>query len=234
VVVVGLRNLDLLPTTFFSFYAIQIGSAVEMVLLSFALAERINDLQREKDARREAITTRQELVAALQRSEVDLERRVAARTGELEALNAKLRENERQLQALAHTDALTGLANRLLLDARLEQSMQHARRSHGQVALLMVDLDHFKAINDSRGHAIGDEVLRAIAERLRAAVREVDTVARIGGDEFVVVLSSSAAPPMPNAWRKSWSPAFANRCGCWACPSSAAPALAWPCSAAAS
>jgi hypothetical protein len=125
VVVVGLRNLDLLPTTFLSFYAIQIGSAVEMVLLSFALAERINDLQREKDiARGEAITTRQELVAALQRSEVDLERRVAARTGELESLNAKLRENERQLQALAHTDALTGLANRLLLDARLDQSMQ--------------------------------------------------------------------------------------------------------------
>lgn len=191
VVVVGLRNLDLLPTTFLSFYAIQIGSAVEMVLLSFALAERINDLQREKDiARGEAITTRQELVAALQRSEVDLERRVAARTGELESLNAKLRENERQLQALAHTDALTGLANRLLLDARLDQSMQQARRSRGQVALLLIDLDHFKAINDSRGHAIGDEVLRTIAERLRAAVREVDTVARIGGDEFVVVLSS--------------------------------------------
>ena len=191
VVVVGVRNLNLLPTTFLSFYAIQIGSAVEMVLLSFALAERINDLQREKDvARSEAVTTRQELVATLERSEIDLERRVTARTGELEALNARLRENERQLQALAHTDPLTGLANRLLLDARLEQSMQHARRSHGQIALLLVDLDHFKAINDSRGHAIGDEVLRATADRLRAAVREVDTVARVGGDEFVVVLTA--------------------------------------------
>ena len=191
VVVVGLRNLNLLPTTFFSFYAIQIGSAVEMILLSFALAERINDLQREKDAAQgEALVTKQELVATLQRSETDLERRVIARTGELETLNARLRENERQLQALAHTDPLTGLANRLLLDARLEQSMQHARRSHGQIALLMVDLDHFKAINDSRGHAIGDEVLRATADRLRAAVREVDTVARVGGDEFVVVLTA--------------------------------------------
>ncbi len=191
VVVVGLRNLNLLPTTFFSFYAIQIGSAIEMVLLSFALAERINDLQRDKDAAQgEALSTRQELIATLQRSEIDLERRVAARTGELEALNARLRENERQLQALAHTDPLTGLANRLLLDARLEQSMQHARRSHGQIALLMVDLDEFKSINDSRGHAIGDEVLRATAERLRAAVREVDTVARVGGDEFVVVLTA--------------------------------------------
>ena len=191
VAVVGLRNLNLLPTTFISFYAIQIGSAVEMVLLSFALAERINDLQREKDAARgEAVATRQQLVASLQRSELDLERRVAARTGELEALNARLRENERQLQALAHTDPLTGLANRLLLDARLEQSMQHARRSHGQIALLLIDLDHFKSVNDSHGHAIGDEVLRAAAERLRTAVREVDTVARIGGDEFVVVLTA--------------------------------------------
>ena len=191
VVVVGLRNLNLLPTTFLSFYAIQIGSAVEMVLLSFALAERINDLQREKDAAQgEAVATRQQLVATLQHSELDLERRVAARTGELETLNARLRENERQLQALAHTDPLTGLANRLLHDARLDQSMQHARRSRGQIALLLIDLDHFKAINDSHGHAIGDEVLRATAERLRAAVREVDTVARIGGDEFVVVLTA--------------------------------------------
>ena len=191
VVVVGLRNLNLLPTTFISFYAIQIGSAVEMVLLSFALAERINDLQREKDvAQGEAMATRQQLVATLEHSELDLERRVAARTGELEALNARLRESERQLQALAHTDPLTGLANRLLLDARLDQSMQHARRSHGQIALLLIDLDHFKAINDKHGHPIGDEVLRATAERLRTAVREVDTVARIGGDEFVVVLTA--------------------------------------------
>lgn len=191
VVVVGLRNLNLLPTTFLSFYAIQIGSALEMVLLSFALAERINDLQREKDAAQgEALTTRQELVATLQHSELDLERRVSARTSELESLNARLRENERQLQALAHTDSLTGLANRLLLDARLEQSMQHARRNHGRIALLLVDLDHFKVINDTHGHAIGDEVLRATADRLRAAVREVDTVARIGGDEFVVVLTA--------------------------------------------
>ncbi len=191
VLVVGLRNLNLLPTNFFSFYAIQIGSAVEMVLLSFALAERITVLQREKNAAQgEASATRQQLKTTLQHAELDLERRVAARTSELEALNARLRENERQLQALAHTDPLTGLANRLLLDARLDQSMQHARRSHGQIALLLVDLDHFKAINDSHGHAIGDEVLRAVAARLRAAVREVDTVARIGGDEFVVVLTA--------------------------------------------
>ena len=93
------------------------------------------------------------------------------------------------MQTLAHTDTLTGLANRLLFDARLQQSMQHARRNHGRIALLLVDLDHFKAVNDSYGHAIGDEVLRAAADRFRATVREVDTVARLGGDEFAIVLT---------------------------------------------
>lgn len=191
VAVVALRNLNLLPTTFFSFYAMQMGSALEMLLLSFALADRINGLRREKDAaQNEALATKQQLVGALQRSEASLERRVAERTAELEETNARLRENERQLQALAHTDTLTGLANRLLFDARLEQSMQQARRSHGQIALLLVDLDHFKPINDRYGHAIGDEVLRCAAERFHAAVREVDTVARLGGDEFAIVLAA--------------------------------------------
>ncbi len=190
VAVVGLRNLNLLPTNFFSFYALQIGSALEMLLLSFALADRINGLRHEKDAAQsEALATKQQLVGALQRSEASLERRVTERTGELEAANAQLRENERQLQALAHTDTLTGLANRLLFDARLQQSMQLARRSHGQIAVLLVDLDHFKAVNDSYGHAIGDEVLRSMADRFRATVREVDTVARLGGDEFAIVLT---------------------------------------------
>lgn len=189
VAIVGLRNLDLLPTTFISFYAMQIGSALEMLLLSFALADRINGLRHEKDAAQgEALAAKQQLVGVLQRSEANLERRVAERTEELEVANARLRESERQLQALAHTDTLTGLANRLLLDARLLQSMQQARRSHGLIAVLLIDLDRFKAINDGYGHAIGDEVLRQVAEKLRVAVREVDTVARLGGDEFVVVL----------------------------------------------
>ena len=190
VAVVGLRNLALLPTNFLSLYALQIGSALEMLLLSFALADRINGLQREKDlAQNEALATKQQLAAALQRSQASLERRVAERTEELEAANARLRENERQLQALAHTDALTGLANRLLFDARLQQSMQHARRNRGRIALLLGDLDHFKAINDNYGHAIGDEVLRVAAGRLRATVREVDTVARLGDDVFAIVLT---------------------------------------------
>ena len=190
VAIASLNYLNLLPTTFLSFYAIQIGSALEMLLLSFALADRINGLRRDKDAAQgEALAAKQQLVRALQRSEASLERRVAQRTEELEMVNAHLRENERQLRMLAHTDTLTGLANRLLFDARLQQSMQQARRSRGRIALLLVDLDHFKAINDGYGRAIGDEVLRCSADRLRATVREVDTVARLGGDEFAIVLT---------------------------------------------
>ena len=76
-----------------------------------------------------------------------------------------------------------------MFDARLEQSLQLARRSRGQIALLLIDLDNFKTINDGYGHAIGDEVLRCTAQRFRVALREVDTVARLGGDEFVIVLT---------------------------------------------
>lgn len=191
VIVVGLRNLNLLPTTFLSFHAILIGSALEMILLSFALAERINDLQREKEAADdEALVTRRALQEALNDADAQLERRVTERTGELEALNAELRERQRELQAMTHVDLLTGLANRLLLEARLDQSMQQVRRGSGAIALLLLDLDGFRAINDGHGSAIGDEVLRAVSERLRQSVREVDTVARIGGDEFAVVLAS--------------------------------------------
>lgn len=190
VALAGLNYLNLLPTAFLGFHAISIGSALAMLLLSFALADRINSLRREKDAAQgEALAAKQQLVRTLQRSEANLEQRVAQRTEELELANAHLRESERQLQALAHTDTLTGLANRLLFDARLQQSLQQARRSRGQIALLLVDIDRFKSINHAYGRAIGDEVLRCTSDRFRATVREVDTVARLGGDEFAIVLT---------------------------------------------
>lgn len=99
-----------------------------------------------------------------------------------------LKQSEEKLDYLAHHDPLTGLSNRLLLQIRMSHSLERARREQTQVALLFLDLDGFKEINDSLGHAIGDELLKKVGEQLCSRVREEDTIARIGGDEFVVVM----------------------------------------------
>ncbi len=96
---------------------------------------------------------------------------------------------ERQIEHLAHHDSLTGLLNRFSLLERLEQSINTARRGGGLVALLYMDLDNFKNINDSLGHLIGDELLKLVATRLTSTIRRSDIASRIGGDEFVVILT---------------------------------------------
>ncbi|MDF9777324.1 sensor domain-containing protein [Pseudomonas baetica] len=98
-----------------------------------------------------------------------------------------------RLQYMAQYDQLTQLPNRELLRDRLKASLQVAREDGGRMALLYVDLDRFKQINDTHGHAVGDMLLQAVANRLKGCVRETDTVARIGGDEFVVLLHSIRA-----------------------------------------
>ncbi|MEW6646324.1 MAG: EAL domain-containing protein [Pseudomonadota bacterium] len=106
----------------------------------------------------------------------------------------ELKESEERIRHLAYYDALTGLPNRRLLEDRLRVALAHAHRNHRQLALLFIDLDRFKRINDSLGHEVGDQLLIAIAQRLRDSVREDDTVARMGGDEFIAVLSDIETP----------------------------------------
>jgi diguanylate cyclase (GGDEF)-like protein len=110
-----------------------------------------------------------------------LERDVTDRTKGLEAAN-------RQLRHLASHDVLTGLPNRLLLDDRITQAIAQADRQSHEFAVLVIDLDRFKVINDSLGHRAGDDLLREVAQRLKSAVRAIDTTARLGGDEFVLLL----------------------------------------------
>jgi diguanylate cyclase (GGDEF)-like protein len=100
----------------------------------------------------------------------------------------KRQQAESRITHLAHHDPLTDLPNRILLEDRIGQAIAHAQRVRQLAAVVFIDLDKFKHINDSLGHAIGDQVLQEAAERLRHCVREEDTVARLGGDEFVVCL----------------------------------------------
>jgi len=131
----------------------------------------------------------------LMNNQAQLEQTVDLRTRELSSINEALvneinerRRIESNLKHIAHHDSLTNLPNRLLLDARLTHTLERAKRNHRQVAVLFIDLDHFKTINDSLGHDIGDKLLVSISNRLRHCIREDDTVARLGGDEFIMII----------------------------------------------
>ncbi len=102
--------------------------------------------------------------------------------------NSERKTFEERLDRLAHYDGLTGLPNRGLLVERLEQAVERAHRASTKVAMLFIDMDHFKEVNDVFGHAAGDALLVEVARRMKACVRAVDTIARVGGDEFVALI----------------------------------------------
>jgi diguanylate cyclase (GGDEF)-like protein len=176
VVVYAAVSLGVLPKTPFTEYSMQLGSAAEMILLSFALAYRINVLKAENERIQDD-------------ARGHLEARVRARTAELDATLQRLEDANKRLQDFSRRDGLTGVYNRRHLDDAVVALLQHARERSEPLSLLMIDVDHFKKINDDHGHVAGDDCLRAIAQGLDKLARGAGgTLARYGGEEFALLL----------------------------------------------
>ena len=132
-------------------------------------------------------------VSAVYRPHLDANGKIVGVIGLIRDITER-KTAEQQIEYQAYHDALTGLANRRLFQEHLSLALALAQRRHSFVAVLFLDLDHFKVINDSLGHSVGDALLKQVAKRLRHAVREGDTVARVGGDEFTIVLQEIGRP----------------------------------------
>ena len=186
------KNLGWLPSNIYTRYSFEIGSALGMLLLSLSLAERIKFFQQENDnSRQEAFQSHNKLIHVLRNSEQELNHRVKERTEALAKANNELQNQEEKLQRLAHFDPLTGLANRFLVTQELTLLLARCKREQSKLAVLFLDLDGFKQINDQYGHQAGDELLVATADKLRYILRDSDVIGRFGGDEFIVIIDTS-------------------------------------------
>jgi diguanylate cyclase len=201
---ITLNKLDIIPRNEITEYLLPIGSVFECVLLSLALGERINQERRQKrtallhamsldrqeaeahaEAMQHAEVARkaQEITLRMrQDSNATLEKKVEERSRELADINQRLEE-------LTRLDPLTGVRNRRFLHQRLRDEFQRAGRAGQSLAVLMVDVDHFKQVNDRYGHLVGDDALKAVANCLSCGVEGPGAiVTRFGGEEFCVLL----------------------------------------------
>ena len=180
-VALPLSSFGLLPRTLLTEYGLQFGSAAEMVLLSFSLAYRITLLRNER-------------IAVERDARETLEQRVRERTQALSETAERLGQANQRLAAASLRGGLTGVFNRRYLDQSLPSRFADCVARQLPITVLMIDIDHFKAVNDQYGHAAGDDCLREVAGRLLAAVRnEEDFVARYGGEEFAIVMPGADA-----------------------------------------
>lgn len=189
-----LRESDALGSTILRLVlAFSVVSVLLAALLARALTRPLNQMVNAVD--RFAVEhvqmampiTRRDEIGLLARSFEDMQRQIKSQMNTLQ-------DKQRELDHLASHDILTGLPNRRMFLDRLEHAIARAHRSGQSTAVLFIDLDKFKEINDSLGHAAGDVVLRTAADRMLSAVRKIDTVARIGGDEFVILLDGAGDP----------------------------------------
>ncbi len=167
-----------------------VGVAIAMVLLGFIVAWLLRPLLRAAE-QADKMTRGDAPLAPLRVVRND---EIGHLTTAFNRLLAKLADNQTELVRLAHHDALTGLPNRKLFADRLQQALARTQRRKNRAALLYLDLDGFKRINDTRGHEAGDAVLKETAQRLLGVVRKTDTLARMGGDEFVLLAADLEEP----------------------------------------
>lgn len=179
----SLKSWGLAPSNLFTEHGWQMGAAIEAIFLSLAIADRINTESRQRiRLQYEAQQAQARALEIQRRANETLEQTVRARTEELRKANHKL-------QQLSDTDQLTNISNRRSLDRYLQHTFGRAAVDGKSVAVLMIDVDHFKPINDTHGHQAGDDCLRVVAARIQASSRwPADMVARYGGEEFCVVL----------------------------------------------
>ncbi len=178
-----LTALNAISNSFILLHGIEIGALIEVLFLSLALVEKVDQANQQRD---EALSN---LLQIQKQTNNQLETRVKDRTFELEKMMNKLKKANKQLKEISFIDGLTELFNRNYFDGVFEAQWKNSQRSKSSIALLFLDIDHFKRLNDIFGHQVGDECLKLISVTIRSqVVRETDVVARYGGEEFIVLL----------------------------------------------
>lgn len=180
---------DWFPIAFASPTILQVATVAATLLIACALILRsVESDTPASHAMQRTLSEHTHLIEALRESEESMAARLAERSAALEQANLQLKQSRDAAEHATHHDALTGLVNRMLLEDRATHGMVRAMRHNTRLALLLVNLVQFKDINQRFGHACGDQLLREVGQRLQTAVRAQDTVARIGGDEFAIIL----------------------------------------------
>ncbi|MES2583214.1 MAG: 7TM diverse intracellular signaling domain-containing protein [Pseudomonadota bacterium] len=198
IAVLNATKFGWIPINLWTENASQIGIVMLVILLSFTLADRINNdrtLRLNAQAvalghARQARASQEALIRTKEEANRELEQRVLSRTNDLNAAMEQLSQVNARLQLLSTTDGLTQIGNRAYFDAAAITEMRRAERQKGHLSIILLDIDHFKAINDTFGHPAGDACLRALADMLRPRIdRAGDILARYGGEEFVIALT---------------------------------------------
>lgn len=194
-----ISGTGLIANSLLTLHAQQIGSLLEMVIFSVALGVRIRQTQRaEQQAQAQLLANEQQLrneqakrLALQHQINEGLEARVQERTASLQNALRELSAANQKLAELNRHDSLTGLLNRQVLNDELERMLAQAKRSQRPLAVLMMDLDHFKKVNDQHGHLAGDACLQHAAQRMLSRMRRNDLLVRFGGEEFAAVLADT-------------------------------------------